>query len=717
MRYFFAMQKTQNTRNTFQRAITISIVGLAVFTVIPSLYLFLLELKWPVPYIKISTLHQWIALTGELLIALVVYKIHFREGWNGKKVFHYGRDFLIANCLFALPFIAYYSDETRADVPLIRALQEYFQPGYAVLLAVTALFVALSQIQNIQRIWRWSLANRGLFRLQSIKPLHNWLVHQLEAQRIHDEEAGTLRVRRFVERHPGAARTPLLGKLVVACLREGPLYLVSVLLLATAGLVLRLWNLDLIPPYADETNHLLAAKQIFQGVPLNQIAYTRSLYTVTLPVVLAFKLLGMSLWSARLVGVSVNILAVVPLYLLARRVNRPVAVLSVGLFVFSPWMIAVSKNVREYGYYAFFFYVIAYWIADLYDSIPEQFELVRDYRKLLTVKNILYLGLLCFAIYYAALVDRLSTFKTILILYPVAGLLLLRKMNWRSRVDRIWTLSLFVIAGIFFGAFLLRFEGERFQMVHFDTFYLSMFFEGAPQQWYFHRFPMAVIVIICAFLAIPLRDRKKFTLPFIVLTYLVSQLSFALFNFRENDRPRYGLSIQFWHILVIAVGLYVLFIMAHRLLNYRHPWVTGAVLLLLFWNIPLTLVPTQPLDNFNHPITDEDHLNMDPAYAYLQSHSSARDVLVTTRYLDQYFRWVGEIQSSQVMYYTYSEPDAEWVIYQAIRDHPCGWIALDIKRGYMWTRPVPRRDFVYEGKQVDYLGWFGDVYILRWCEE
>ena len=55
-----------------------------------------------------------------------------------------------------------------------------------------------------------------------------------------------------------------------------------------------------------------------------------------------------------------NALAVLPLYLLTRKMNRPVATLSVLLYATSPWIITFARIVREYAIYPFIYYWVTY---------------------------------------------------------------------------------------------------------------------------------------------------------------------------------------------------------------------------------------------------------------------------------------------------------------------------------------------------------------------
>ena len=186
--------------------------------------------------------------------------------------------------------------------------------------------------------------------------------------------------------------------------------------LVSAALLLRVFNLENLYPFADEYSHLLAAKNILNGMPLNQV-YQRSLAIVTLPVVLFFKIFGTYIWTARLVTVIFNSLAVIPLYLITRRINRPVAVIAGLLFATSPWMIAVARNIREYGYYPFYFYWILYAMFLFLERVPDKFVLARDWKKVITPAGIGLLLLLAFPVYYSRYIDLSSTFRTVLPAY------------------------------------------------------------------------------------------------------------------------------------------------------------------------------------------------------------------------------------------------------------------------------------------------------------
>src|SRR5574341_477929 len=182
-------------KEKFQKSINYILIVLAIFVAIPLVYLFLLKLKWPIPYIQISTLHKWIVLNGETLLIFFLYKIYSKDGWKHSNNIYFIRDLLIANCLFAYPFIAFYTSRMQDVVPIIRSIRPYLLLSYKTLLGVTLLLI----------VYSISYVNR--FR--------KWLATGLESQRIKEDEATAGRITRFLEKHPKLATARILGTIAV----------------------------------------------------------------------------------------------------------------------------------------------------------------------------------------------------------------------------------------------------------------------------------------------------------------------------------------------------------------------------------------------------------------------------------------------------------------------------------------------------------------------
>jgi hypothetical protein len=674
---------------------------------IPAFYWLLQTLGVPLPYVAFTRLHVLILLAGELLIAVFLFPRYAPGPWNARQVGRLGRDFLIANAVFLFPFIKFYTNPLRQEIPLIHQAWPYLLAAYLGLLLVIAGL---------------------LFTLGDLQRLSAWVTERIDAQRSRDAEAEATRQAEFAEKYPRLARLPLLGAIGRGVYREGAGYILVLVAIAALGLALRLWKLGALPPYIDEFNHLNAARDLLEGMPFSELQYLRSLYTVTLPAWLSFEVLGQSLFAARLPGVLANILALVPLYLLARRVNKPTALLAAAMFSFSPWVIAASRNLREYACYPLVFYTVGLVMVKLYEALPEQVDLRRDFRSLFSRRNLAYVGLLLFVLIYAVYIDPYSTLKMILILYLAFGLLLARKIDWRRPTNQ--------VAGAFvLGAFILltlvivQFTGSQFFLANFAgrdyAFFPSLFFEKPAQQWYFNRPLVSLAIFALALLATSLLDRRKMVLPLSLLTFLGGLFTIT-FLFLKGDRPRYAMNIEIWFILLMAAGLFAALALGEKfvgrccngvpIFGTTYRWVAWAVILLLFWNIPQTLpagLHTQP---GWHPVTKEYHADLAPALAYFATHASPQDAIITTDYVNPYQQYYfPDLFSGHTrLRYNPIDPAAVEKIYAAIDAYPSGWIIFDYPRGYDWSRPLELRDFEHNGKLVKYLGWFGDAYVFKW---
>jgi hypothetical protein len=208
---------------------------------------------------------------------------------------------------------------------------------------------------------------------------------------------------------------------------------------------------------------------------------------------------------------------------------------------------------------------------------------------------------------------------------------------------------------------------------------------------------------------------EKYVPLFMILTYFVFHLAFATLMVKGN-KPRYAISIEFWYIIVIAIGLFVTYSVIQKLIKIKNRWAVWEAILLLFWNIPNSISPAFHVTSGYAPITGEYHADISPAYKYIKSRSGNDDVFVTTGLINKYFEWEGDLGFRKVLEYEYNKPDSNEVIFEAIKTYSHGWVVLDYRRGFLLSQPIQLEDFIYENKQVVFLGWFGDCYILHWSE-
>jgi hypothetical protein len=487
------------------------------------------------------------------------------------------------------------------------------------------------------------------------------------------------------------------------------------------ALLLRAFNLENLYPYIDEYNHLLAAKAIVSGAPLNSV-YPRSLIIVTLPVAFFFRLFGTQLWSARLAGVLFNALAIIPLYLLTKKINKPVGVLSCVLYATSPWVISISRYVREYAYFPFYFYWIAYGMVLFIERFPERFILFKEWRTAFQ-PGLRYLWLALFLPVIYSIIDVLfiqpsSTFKVILVTYGVFGWFILRKLDLKDKSN----IKLLVGAamGIVIGGYLVYIAGQKdvSLLPQFNGTYLNYFFGNPEQQWYFDR--PKILWILAMASAIPfclVSYRSNFVPSFLAMTFVLLMAAF-LFFFRRFAAIRYVFCIQIWYVALVAIGLYGVWV----ILRILFPWkllprlLLGLTLVIPAVNFHQTLLPTLYAKQGYMSLTGEIHYDVGTVNAYLQDKVKPDDILISTVY-DFYVTFKGEPVFKKTYHYDYLVDNPRESILAIINQYDSGWVVLDASRYVVSrTEPLPLGSLTTNDKSIDYIGSFADEYVWKWTK-
>lgn len=476
------------------------------------------------------------------------------------------------------------------------------------------------------------------------------------------------------------------------------------------ALLLRIVNLNNLFPAVDEYYHLIAARRIMEGAALNSV-YQRSLWIVTLPVSVAFRLFGDKLWVARLVGAVVNVLAIFPLYLLTRKINRPVAVLSVFLYATSPWIIAFARIVREYAYYPFIFFWVIYGMIRFLEIFPDHFIFRRDWRFMLKPR-LAFPGLVLLILpLYPEFLDHSSTFKVILIAYVVFAAFVVRKFDWKDKYNR-WLLAL-LLAGVLSYAYIW-FAGGQHRLVsvlpEFHILPIEYFFSNPQQQWYFDRLGIVPGICFVAALLICFTVRRVNFIALFVLTLYGCFLGFFVFFSKIFYHTRHLITTQLWFIILVAIGLYAVWRSGYELLFLKGNLVRvlSAVLLgLLAFNGRQVLLPAISV-NPNMVISGDYHHDLSLVNTYMLEHVRTGDALVSTVY-GLYTSWQ-EQPKFQAMY-RFSSQTSQTELYSFVDRYPSGWIVIDQIRLDKATAAVS--DLPKE-EGVRYVGKFGDENVWYW---
>ena len=476
------------------------------------------------------------------------------------------------------------------------------------------------------------------------------------------------------------------------------------------AILLRAFNLNYLPPFADEYSHLFAAKAIANGVSLNA-EYQRGLFIVTLPVALFFRVFGYQLWIARLCGVLFNALAIIPLYLLTKKINRQIAFLSCILYATNPWLIAVSRDVREYAYYPFYFYWIIYAMIMFWECFPDNF-LAAGWRKLLRFGVIFLAGALILPIIYVVMIDSTSTFKVIAIAYGVFGLLMLPKILSNNKKA---LLAVAILIFLILGSLYIYSAKRVFVSFHsIETYWLRYFFSNPQQQWYFNRLALIPMIGLTCAIFLAIQIRKINFIPFFFFVLFCASLLFYLFFFDRYIQARYIYNVEFWFIPLIAIGFYCIWTSLQLFFsgNKLPAILISLALLALSMNSSQVLLPTFYNNYGWMPITEEYYDDVSMTQAFLLDKAKSGETLISTDY-GQYQSFEGNNTFGTIYYYNFQNKNPEGYILSIVSQHNSGWIVLDDQR-YEATKPLPLKTIMVNNKKIEYMGEIANQFIWRW---
>lgn len=483
-------------------------------------------------------------------------------------------------------------------------------------------------------------------------------------------------------------------------------------LLAGIGLIaglLRFSNLGSLYPAVDEYYHLIAAKQILQGAAITHV-YPRGLWIVTLPIVLGFRFFGEQLWVARLIGACFNFLALIPLYLLARRINRPVAIIACALYATSPWITTFARVAREYAYYPFYFYWIIYGMVEFVARIPERFIFAQQWKLLLRPKMIALGIVLVIPPIFGLKIDWLSTFRAILIAYLVFGFFILLRFDWHAR--RNWPILGLLAAGVVViaRAWYLEQSGKLFVLPQVNMLPIEYFLPNPQQQWYFDRAAVVVALGILGTLVAAFWQRTLNFVPLFALALFAAYLAVFAFFSRSFFHTRHLLSTELWYVIVVAMALYA-FWETLVLLIPRIPegaqFALAGVIALGVVNVGQVLVPAVA-SNPDMPISEDYMHDMSRVQAFMLPQVHSTDVLISTVY-GQYAIWMGAPSFADQLRITSHTPVDDILLYAA--GHESGWIVMDDIRFKLSSISI--KDLAGH-EQIEYVGEFGDERVWHW---
>ena len=485
------------------------------------------------------------------------------------------------------------------------------------------------------------------------------------------------------------------------------LSLFLLLLIFLAALFIRLWHLTALDPYTDENAHLQEAYGFLhgEGKPYSRARFVSGLVYLMWKIASPRSYNDYIFWS-RVPSVVAGALTVLPLYLVAEKISRPVALISCLLWSLSPWAIGVSRYTREYAFYPLVILFVFFAYLSIVDHIKESG--LKEIRKVIPhiVVVLLY--------FVGALVDYKSTLKVGIIILSAAALwhtceYLLSRLSKGITTANRYLSYIVVIIGILaivvvnFGSI----SGLGYQL---HPRFLNAFLVSSttqPTMWWsgyeiIERIPSFFIFVACIYFGLS-RNKHYFA----VFSVFLVLLFFYYMMFNRYFRPRYCYYILPFFTIVIAAGIFALFklLKIFRIVAFRI--VAGGILIVFLFsifdyqNVRDSVSTVEKIKSNKRtrtgdfPATGEYHQYFKQTLRFLSKRVREGDVFITTVF--QPVLMLGlNIPTDRIYYFPYKSVDAEDKVEEIVRAHDRGWIILDERRhGKKEHARYPRK----QGKQ------------------
>ena len=484
------------------------------------------------------------------------------------------------------------------------------------------------------------------------------------------------------------------------------------------GLVIRLINLDGFPPYVDEyiTTHNIY--RLLNGFPFE---WKRAFPTVGIPVLLSYKLFGINLWAGRFPMVVINMIAIIPLFFLGKKIHRDIGFISVALYTINPWIIAVSRTVREYAVLPLFYFVSAVFLLDLLEWENTTF---RSYLKKNGWKVLILLLILVNTLY-----DRQSIIKIVIINFGVFGALLLFKLLKNKthvliKVTGIgMSLVFFIILVIVSNLSKRLFENGTI-ILEAEVKYWQLLISNTNEHW-FSQIPQIAWLVMAVTTFFVLRavfkkyNEKDAVILYCYLVFLsiLGFLTYFLVNPHVPPRTRYGILLEYWYVIPVAISVFLVYRLIQKVFGIK-----PVIRILAYLLLGFSLINFSSIVNVlaysgggSLNVTGEKHYNMEPAYRFMLTQLHAGDVLLTDSLV--VYDELHEKEFGEVIVYSFIRTILREAVTidELITRHPEGWIVLTQN-----SRPE-NRGLVYEsttkgGISLEYIGRWGECDIWRWKE-
>lgn len=489
--------------------------------------------------------------------------------------------------------------------------------------------------------------------------------------------------------------------------------IIWIVILIMGAIVSRFVSIDGLSPTTDEYLHLgQAKKEIFpENVLYNNGEYKRA-YFITWIIKFLFENFRMTISIGRLPGVIVSCITVVLFYLLLRKENKTMAILTSFLYAFSPWSIMLSRTIREYIYFLPLFLLLGIYVYKRVKKIIE-----RNYK----IKDAIFDILVFFAVsYYCFFIDPLSTAKFSLIIY-LGGFVywLINRLKEKHKkedfkIDKksrkrivLFLTSMFVIlvlANRFFG---LSIEISQINIIpSFDASWVGYIFSNNEYGSLILGWVFLLAGLIPSVTKL-IREDKPGLSEYISIAFLVI-VYFFTFHFGRYYRPRY-ISIALPFIIYLQADGF-LFLRNFLCNEFKFCNKKNLLLLLLLVNWVYVFYGFL-IDGTGYvKVSQEFHEGYEVVYEEIKNVDDGY-VLVTT--LPDAADWYFDDGITEIISLSYSDVNMESILDEIVSSHEKGFFVIDSRRN-TWAGNIFKLDRTYttiSGYKLKFIS-STDVYMI-----
>lgn len=441
-------------------------------------------------------------------------------------------------------------------------------------------------------------------------------------------------------------------------------------------------------------------------------------FPLTYTIAFLFRVFGESLFVARLPGVILSTLTIILFYLMFSATNRRIGLIAASLWAISPWSIAVSRNIREYAIFPFFYILFFIFLIKLKKLIINLLE----GKKIINYGQLAIYGIIFLIPIAYSFLDFASTFKQILLLYVIFILYMIFSILSSSKISIrvkkfIGYISLVGILATFTAASFVDLNHVS-KTPSLNEYWLNLIFGNAKTQWYssYGIIGFYIVFAIGLITAIYSLVKSKFHIIGFALLSFITYLYFFMFHFDRYVRPRYGFNILLWLIPLIAAGLYIAYkVFIPNSKKAKLIAIPIFLTIVLFIFSPANTYRAFNIEKHGYvPITNEHHDQYLPVLYKYGSQIKKDDVIVCSLCAPLYWHNQVDILTNNI--YKYSRLDEDRFIKTAsiIESNDSGWMILDWRRNNYWSKGYPKNDFVVGEKTVKFIENYSGFHIYRW---